>query len=135
MSFSNVAETAILKVILDGTNLPWDANTNLWMALHTADPTESGTAVSFEAAYGSYARIPITRATGFNIAGNQASNANQVQFPQSTVAGADVTYASIVDTASGAGNIILRAQLNDPIPTSVGIQPLFDPNGLTFQLD
>jgi len=32
MSFSNTAETAVLNQIFVGTALPWDANTDLWLA-------------------------------------------------------------------------------------------------------
>lgn len=44
MSFSNSAETSVLEQIFVGTALPWNGNTNLWIALHTADPGEAGTA-------------------------------------------------------------------------------------------
>ena len=38
MSFSNAAETAVLNQVFIGTALPWNANTDLYLALHTADP-------------------------------------------------------------------------------------------------
>jgi hypothetical protein len=135
MSFSNAAETAVLNQIFVGTALPWDANTNLWIALHTADPGEAGTAITSEATYGAYARIPLARATDFTVSGNQVSNANLEQFAQCTSGSNTITYASIVDTASGAGNIIVRAALNTAIPVSTGIQPQFAANGLVFTLD
>jgi hypothetical protein len=118
-----------------GTPLPWDANTNLWIALHTADPTESGSAVSSEATYGSYARVQLTRASDFTVSGNQVSNANLEQFVACSSGSNIITYASIVDTASGAGNIIVRALLNSAITVSTGVQPQFSPNALVFVLD
>ena len=135
MSFSNAAETAVLNQIFVGTALPWDANTNLWIALHTADPGEAGTAITSEATYGSYARVVLTRATDFTVSGNQISNANLEQFAQCTSGSNTITHASIVDTASGAGNILVRAALNTSIPVSTGIQPQFAANGLVFTLD
>jgi len=45
MSFSNSAETSVLEQIFIGTALPWNGNTNLWIALYTADPGEAGSAV------------------------------------------------------------------------------------------
>lgn len=135
MSFSNAAETAILNQIFVGTALPWNGNTNLWIALHTADPGEAGTAVTSEATYGGYARIVLTRATDFTVSGNQISNANLEQFAQCTSGSNTITHASIVDTASGAGNIIIKAPLNTSIPVSTGIQPQFAANALVFTLD
>lgn len=135
MSFSNTAETAVLNQVFKGTSLPWDANTNLWLALHTADPGEAGTAVSSEATYGGYARIPLSRATDFIVTDNQVSNANPAQFAQCTSGSNTITHASIVDTGSGAGNIIVRGALNSAIPVSTGIQPQFAASGLVFTLD
>lgn len=135
MSFSNAAETAILNQIFVGTALPWNGNTNLWIALHAADPGEAGTAVTSEASYGGYARIVLTRATDFTVSGNQISNANLEQFAQCTSGSNTITHASIVDTASGAGNIIIKAPLNTSIPVSTGIQPQFAANALVFTLD
>jgi hypothetical protein len=135
MSFSNAAETAILEQVFKGVALPWDGNTNLWIALHTADPGEAGTAVTSEASYGGYARIVLTRATDFTVSGNQISNANLEQFAQCTSGSNTITHASIVDSASGAGNIIIKAPLNTSIPVSTGIQPQFASNALVFTLD
>jgi len=135
MSFSNTAETAVLNQVFVGTALPWNANTDLWIALHTADPGEVGTAVTSEAAYGSYARATLTRASDFTVAGNQVSNANLEQFPQCSSGTETITYASIVSTASGAGTILVRAALNTSIPVSTGIQPQFAAGALAFTLD
>lgn len=135
MSFSNTAETAVLNYIFVGTNVSWDGNTDLYLALHTADPGEAGSAVTSEAAYGSYARVAVTRATDFTVSGNQVSNANLEQFPQCSSGSETITYASIVTSSSGAGTIIVRAALNSSIPVSTGIQPQFAANALTFTLD
>lgn len=135
MSFSNAAETAVLDQVFKGTALPWNANTDLWLALYTADPGEAGTAITSEAAYGSYARVAVTRATDFTVSGNQVSNTNLEQFPQCTSGSETITYAAIVTTASGAGTIIVRAALNTSIPVSTGIQPQFGASALTFTLD
>lgn len=135
MSFSNTAETAVLNHVFVGTALSWNGNTNLWIALHTADPGEAGSAITSEATYGGYARAVLTRATDFTVSGNQVSNANLEQFAQCSSGSNTITYASIVDSASGAGNIIVRALLNTAIPVSTGIQPQFAANGLSFTLD
>lgn len=135
MSFSNTAETAVLNQVFVGTALSWNANTDLWIALHTADPGEAGTAVTSEATYGSYARVTLTRASDFTVSGNQVSNANLEQFPQCSSGSEVITYASIVTTSAGAGTIIARAALTSSITVSTGVQPQFAANALTFTLD
>lgn len=135
MSFSNTAETAILEQVFKGVALPWNANTDLWLALHTADPTETGTAVSSEATYGGYARVPLNRATDITVTGNQITNTNLEQFAQCTSGSNTITHASIVTNASGAGTIIVKGALNTSIGVTTGIQPQFAPNSITFELD
>lgn len=135
MSFSNTAETAVLNYVFVGTNVSWDGNTDLWLALHTADPGEAGSAVTSEAAYTSYARVAVTRATDLTVSGNSVSNANLEQFPQCTGGSETITHASIVTTSSGAGTIIVRAALSSSIPVSTGIQPQFASAALSFTLD
>ena len=135
MSFSNDTETELLTYIFDTTAPAWAGNANFWVALHTADPGEAGTAVTSEAAYGSYARVSVSRTTGFTITGNQVSNAAQVQFPQSTSAGSGVTHWSVVTTSSGAGQIIMRGALSSAVPTSIGIQPQFSAGALSATLN
>lgn len=88
-----------------------------------------------ETTYGSYARVAVTRSTGFTVSGNQVSNTNLVQFAQCTSGSATITHAAIVDSASGAGNVIVRAALNTSIPVSTGIQPQFAASALSFTLD
>lgn len=135
MSLSNSAETSILNQIFVGTALPWNSNTDLWIALYESDPGEAGTAVTNETTYGSYTRIAVSRSTGFSVSGNQISNSGLVTFVTSTAATSNLTHAAIVTTSSGAGTIIVRATLNNPIPTTVGVQPQFSANALSFTID
>lgn len=135
MSLSNTAETAILNQIFVGTATSWDGNTDLWIALHTADPGEAGSAITSEATYGGYARVVLTRASDFTVSGNTVSNANLEQFDACTSGSNTITYASIVTSASGAGTIIVRAALSSSISVSAGVQPQFAANALSFTLD
>lgn len=135
MSFSNTAETSVLNQIFKGIALSWNANTDLFISLHTADPGEAGTAVTSEATYGAYARIALNRSTGLTVAGDQVSNTNLAQFIQCSSGSNVITHACIVDTASGAGVIIVSGALNSSITVSTGIQPQFAANGLVFTID
>jgi hypothetical protein len=135
MSFSNSAETSVLDQVFKGTALPWNSNTDLWIALHTADPGEAGTATTSEATYGGYARIALTRSTDFTVSGNQVSNTSLEQFAACTSGSNTITYASVVTTSSGAGTIIVRAALSSSISVSTGVQPQFAAGALSFTLD
>lgn len=135
MSLGNTTETEIMAYIFDSTTPAWAGNANFYVALHTGDPGEAGTAVTSEATYTSYARVAVSRTTGFTVTGNQIENAALIQFPQSTGAGVTCTHWSIVTTASGAGQIIIRGALSSSLPTNSGIQPQFAAGALTATVD
>ena len=135
MSFSNTAEDAVLNQIFVGTALSWNGNANLWIALHTSDPGEAGSATTNETAYGGYARVSVTRATGFTVSNPTISNAALVQFPVCSSGTSTVTHCSIVTTTSGAGTIIVSGALNSSVAVATGIQPQFAIGALVFTLD
>lgn len=135
MSASNTTETALLSYIFDSAAPSWDAASDFYVALHTADPGEAGSATTSEIAYTSYARVAISRTTGFTVSGNTASNAALVQFPTCTGSSGTATYFSIVTTASGAGDIIVSGALSSALAISTGIQPQFNTGDLDVVLD
>lgn len=134
MSFSNTAETAINTYIFKGDAVSWSGNTNLWLALHTADPGEAGS-MAAESTYGGYVRVAISRASGFTISGPTVQNAALVQFPLCVSSSSVCTHVSIVDTSSGAATVIVSGALNSSVTVTPGIQPQFAVNALTFTLD
>lgn len=135
MSFSNTAETAINNYIFKGTPVSWEANTDLWLALHTADPGEAGSAITSESTYTSYARVALVRATDLTVSGATVENAVLAQFPISSGGSSTVTHISIVTSASGAGTIIASGALNAPQTIVTGNQPQFSAGDLVFTLD
>ena len=135
MSFSNAAESAINNYIFVGTDVSWNANTDLFLCLHTADPGEAGSAVTNEAAYGGYARVTMTRASDFTVSGATVENANIEQFPVCTSGSATCTHVSIVTSSSGAGTIIVSGALTASVSVTTGIQPQFAAGALVFTLD
>lgn len=135
MSFSNSTEEDVLQQVFIGTALPWNSNTDLWIALYTASPGEAGTATTNEATYGSYARIALARSTDFSVSGNTVQNANLEQFAACTSGINTITHAAVVDSASGAGNVIVYAALSSSISVSTGVQPQFASGALSFTLD
>lgn len=140
MTKGNTTENDFIKVIfLNAGNTPsYLAASNLYISLHTADPTESGTQLTNEATYTNYDRVEVVKtAVGWTISGNQASNAAQIQFPQCGVTGCTVTHVAIGTVAllSGAGQILYSGQLNDSLAVSNLIQPQFNIGALVITED
>lgn len=136
MSKGNTTENDVLIKIFQATELSWDANTDLYISLHTADPGEGGSQTTSECAYGSYARQAVARdATGFDVAGNTASNDDLIQFPQCSSGSETITYVAIGTASSGAGQILYSGALSSSLAVSTGIQPQFAASALTITED
>jgi len=136
MSKGNTTENDVLAHLFKATALPWAANTDLYLALHTADPGEAGSQTTSEATYTSYARIAVVRsAVGWTVSGNTSVNAALAQFPQCTGGSNTITHVSIGTASSGAGQIVYSGALNASLSVSNGIQPQFSAGALTVTED
>jgi hypothetical protein len=136
MSFGNTTETDLLEKIFKATAIPWDANTNLYLALHTADPGETGNQTTSEATYTSYARVTVSRSgTGWTVSNPTATNAALIQFPVCSGGTNTITHVSIGTSSSGAGQVLVKGALNSSLSVSTGIQPQFSAGALVFTLD
>lgn len=139
MSASNTFESDILLLLLNNTNIAnlGDATGvrgstgagSVFVALHTADPGETGTQATSEATYTGYARVAVARSgAGWTISGTaptQAANAAAVPFGLCTAGSNTITHFSIGDTTSGATKIILSGALTASLAVSAGITPNF----------
>lgn len=146
MSLSNASETALLSLLFNNTAWagigdagglqPSAVAGNLFIALHTADPGETGNQSTSEAAYTGYARVSVARsAGGFTVAGNQVSNTATVQFGECTAGSATVTFFSVGVATSGSTAILYRGALSASRAISAGITPLFNSGALTGTAD
>ncbi len=136
MTKSNDTENDVLNANLRAVDPSWRSNASRYIALHTADPGEAGTAVTSEATYTNYARVAVTAATGFSAAsGGSTANTGLIQFPQCGVTGNTITHVSIVTTTSGAGQILYSGALNSSLAVADQIQPQFAISALTITED
>ena len=147
MSATNAFETACLEHyfnnadhanIGDAAGLQNSATAgSFYISLHTADPGETGTQTSSEAAYTGYARIAVARSgAGWTVSGNGASNAAEIAFGQATGGTiANITHVGCGTDLSGAGNLLFSLVLDDVIPGTVGMQPIFSVGELEFTAD
>lgn len=146
MSGSNDLETDLLELLFKNTNIAnlGDATGvrgstsagNLYVALHTADPGETGKQNTSEVAYTSYARVAVVRSgTGWTVSGNQVSNAAAVTFPACTGSSATATHFSVGYESSGATKMIGSGALASSLAISTGITPAFAIGQLTMTVD
>jgi hypothetical protein len=97
---------------------------NLYFSLHTADPTEEGTALTSEIAYTSYARVAVTRdAAGWTVTGNAVAVDADVVFPAGTGGSGTATYWGLTNTASGAGVLLYAGAISPSIVCGNGVTP------------
>ena len=134
MSLSNTTENAALKMFLQGTDPSYRVGATQYLALFTADPTESGS-VANEANYTGYARVALTKATAWTDGGSTFSNAALIQFGACTAGSNTVTHFAVVDSASGAGAMMISGALSASLNVSAGIQPQFAAAALTITAD
>jgi hypothetical protein len=82
--------------------------TDLYLSLHTADPTTAGNQSSSEIAYTGYARKALVRTTsGWTVTGNSVSPVANVDFGKMTGgAGGTATHVVVGTALSGSGKIL-----------------------------
>ncbi|MDB5531527.1 MAG: hypothetical protein JWR51_4630 [Devosia sp.] len=132
MGKSQTTSNNLLKLVFNATawaniadNTVTSPNTNLYVALHTADPGTGGTQSTSEVTYTSYARVAVARTTGGWTASTTASTSPvaAVTFPAGTGGSGTATYASVGMLASGAGIILYSGPITPNIVTGSGITP------------
>lgn len=134
MSLSNTTELAALAMFLQGTDPSYRAGATQYLALFTADPTETGS-LAAEATYTGYARVALTKASAWTGGANQFVNAALIQFGACTAGSNAITHFAVVDTPSGAVNMMISGALSSTLNVSAGIQPQFAAGALSVSAD
>jgi len=132
MGKGNTASNNLLKLIFNATNWSLIADntattplTNLYVALHTANPGASGSQTTSEAAYTSYARVAVARTTsGWTASSSESTSpVAAITFPAATGGSETETYFSIGTASSGAGSILYSGTVTPNIVVSNGVTP------------
>ncbi len=146
MSKSNTFENELLLHIFNNANVAniGDATGirgstvagSLYLALHTADPGEAGTAATNEISYTGYARRPVPRdSSGFTVSGNSVTLTANVDFGKMTAgAGGTVTHFSVVKEVSGASVVLYKGAVSPTIVVAAGVIPRLE-TGTTITED
>lgn len=131
MSISNTTESAILQLIFNATtwanyaiNATSSPQTNIAVALHTADPGEAGTQSTSETGYTLYARVSVLRTSGgWTETSGSVSPVANIDFPAGSGGPDTVTYFSTGKTGGGATDILWSGTVTPNIATGNGITP------------
>ncbi len=122
MSKGNTFENDLLKLIFNATaianiadNAATSPLTNLYVSLHTGDPTDTGNQTSSEATYTSYARVAVARTSGGWIVTSETVNpAATITFPTCTGGLNTATYFGVGTASSGTGKLLYSGQITTP---------------------
>jgi hypothetical protein len=129
---SNAFETDLLELIFNGTaiaNIADNASsspaTNLYVSLHTGDPTDAGDQTSNECAYTSYTRVAVARgAGGWTITGDSVSPVSNIQFAECTGGTESVTHWAIGLASTGSGYLLYAGTVSPTIAITNGVTPI-----------
>lgn len=125
-------ENDIIKLIFQATAIANIADntataplTSLFVALHTADPTDAGTQSSNEISYTGYARVGVARTSGgWSVSGSSVSPVANIDFGAMTAGtGGTVTHFSIGVASSGATKILYSGTVSPNITVNNGVTP------------
>lgn len=134
MSISDTTENAILALIFNATawanyadNAAATPQTQIAVALHTADPADTGTQSTSEAAYTSYARVNVNRNSGgWSVTGTSPTTVSPVaaiSFPAGTGGTGTGTFFSTGKTGGGSSAILWSGSISPSITFGTGITP------------
>lgn len=121
----------LLKLIFNGTaisNMADDASasplTNLYVSLHTSDPTAAGNQTSNETTYTGYARVAVARSgSGWTVTDNSVSPYATVSFPQCTGGTATITHFAVGTASSSTGKLLYTGTVTPNISVASGVTP------------
>jgi hypothetical protein len=131
-SIGDTFENDLMKLIFQATAIANVADnagtsplTNLSVALHTADPGETGTQSTSEITYTSYARVSVARTSGgWTVTANSVSPVASISFPAGTGGSGTATHFSVGPTGGGTTKIFFSGTVTPNIVTGNGITPV-----------
>lgn len=147
MSKSNTFETELLLHIFNNSDIPDIGDAaglqnsvtagSLYVALHIADPGESGTQATSETTYTGYSRVAIARSgAGWTVALNNVTNTIDIVFGTATAGTPQtVTHWSIGKESAGATDILYKGSLSSSLVINNNIAPRIVAGALNINED
>jgi hypothetical protein len=132
MPKSTAFSNDLLKLIFNATpiaNMADNAGssplTNLYVALHTADPGIANPQSTSEIGYTSYTRVTTARSTsGWTVVGTSVFPAAQIAFPAGTGGSGTATHWSVGVASSGASKVLYSSTITPSIVCGSGVTPI-----------
>ena len=132
---SNGLQTGMLQLIFNAKgytniadNTATSPSTSLWIALHTADPTNSGNQTSSETTYTGYLRVATARttgATGWSVSGSNPASASPnsvITFATCTASSTTlITNFSVGLSSSGTGTLLYDGTVTSNISITTNV--------------
>ena len=113
--------TAIANIADNAASAPL---ADLFVALHTADPGETGVQNTSEAAYGAYARETVVRTSGgWTVSANSVSPVANIDFTEASSGSETETDFSVGVAISGATKILYFGAISPTIVVVTGVTP------------
>lgn len=132
--FTDYLENNVANWMVNNTQMPTPP-ANPHVALHTADPTETGDTAELDPGTTSYERVS-TAPTDWTITGGNLENANEVTFPQATESWGSITHATLWtgnDPAADDAYAIMELSTAKSIDTDDQLR--FSAGNLSFSID
>ena len=131
MAKGSTFDNQLLKLIFNATNIANIADntatsplTNLYLSLHTADPTSAGNQTSSEVSYTGYARVAVARSTsGWTVSGNSVNPAATISWPACTGGTATATNFGVGTASTGTGKLLYSGTISPNIAIASGVTP------------
>jgi hypothetical protein len=132
-SFGNYLELELLDHVFGCGARNYTPPTNIYVALSTADPTNTGAGIA-EPVGGSYARVSTITADWAVAAAGALSNANPITFPEATGDWGTITHFALFDALTG-GNMLAHGALTVAKAIGIGDTAKFAAGDLDVTLD
>jgi hypothetical protein len=126
--FTDYVEGSIVDWMVGGSDMP-TAHSNVYVALHTGDPGETGD--SNEVSTTSYSRASTSANGDWTRSGNTFENAVDISFPQAQENWGTISHFSLWDGSSGSDNAIAYSALNSSRSVETDDSPIFRAGSLT----
>ena len=131
--FTDYIEEQIIDWTFGGSDMP-AAHANVYVSLHTADPTNSGEANEVDSGTTNYSRAETTANGDWTRTGNQAENAAEIGFGVADGSWGTITHFSIWD-AESAGNALMSGELDQSKTVEENDEIRFDAGNLTAEVN
>jgi len=120
--FTSYLESQIVDWMVGGNDMP-SSHSNVYVALHTDDPTNSGE--NNEVTATSYTRASTSSGTDWTVSDNTFSNLIDVEFPEAEENWGEVTHFTLWDGPDDTDNALAYSVLDRSREITTGDAPVF----------